>query len=92
MLFGGRTHQPIRVDHSAAPTPKLRAADEAARLALAVLKFKELMDHVAVILAETRKAILAAGNRQVGDVFMLPQFVEVMDTAPADVHGPGKAA
>ena len=84
--FGGRTHRPIRVDHSAAPTPKLRAADEDARLATAVLKFKELMSYVEGLPEADKQAILAAG----GDACKAPQFVEVMEKRRQMYMGPQK--
>ena len=88
--FGGRTHQPVRVDHSAAPTPKLRAADNDARLATAVLKFREFTSYIEGLPEGDKLAILAAGNGQIGDACKVPKFVEFMEQRRQMYMGPTK--
>ena len=84
--FGGRTHQPVRVEHSALATPRLRNADESARLADAVLNFRKLMAHVDALPEAGKQAILASG----GDACNAPQFVEVMQARREMYMGPAK--
>ena len=84
--FGSRTHQPVRVEHSAAPTPKLRAADEDARLATAVLKFREFMSYVEALPETDRQVILTSG----GDACKVPNFVEFMEQRRQMYMGPTK--
>ena len=70
--FGGRTHQPIRVEHSRLQHPRRRDEDEDARLAAAVLHFRAFVEYVGGLPEEAKLAILASG----GDAWKAQQFVE----------------
>ena len=70
--FGGRTHQPIRVEHSRLQHPRRRAEDEDARLTTAVLHFRAFVEYVGGLPEKAKLAILACG----GDAWKAQQLVE----------------